>query len=252
MSRKFFVAVAVVASLMVAGAASSGTVRGLITGAQIKNGSVASADIADNTIQARDLSSALRKQQAQAALPGPEGPQGAAGPAGPQGENGAAGAQGPQGPAGSQGPAGAQGPAGPPQPTVVIDPLLPPTSQSNFDNIFINSAALHGGYRSGPGSGVQGQTASWSVALSAGTYSLDLIYVQWPDAGVMTWTLDGQTIGTIDAYSAGGQLNVQGSVPNITVGVAGTKTLTMTVSSQNGASSGFQAYLQAMQLRRTG
>jgi Collagen triple helix repeat (20 copies) len=247
MGKKGVLAAAVAASLIVV-TASSATARSLITGLQIKNGSITSADLADGTIKSRDLAPSLRHAQQ---VPGPQGPQGAQGEAGPQGARGDAGAQGAQGPAGPQGATGAQGPAGPPQWNVQIDPILPPASQSNFDTLYFTGSAYNGGYRSGPGNGVQDQSASWKVVLAAGTYSLDLIYVAWSDAGVMTWSLDDNAIGTLDGYSGGGQYNSRATLENIVVGEAGVKTLTVKVSSKADASQGFNAYLQAIQLRRT-
>ena len=79
--------------------------QALITGAQIKDGTVASRDIANGTIKRADIADA-----AAAALRGQRGARGAAGPPGPAGPAGPAGQQGPTGAAGSQGPAGAQGP----------------------------------------------------------------------------------------------------------------------------------------------
>ena len=207
MGRKGVLAAAITASLIVASAASSGTVRGLITGLQIKNGSITSADLADGTINSRDLAPSLRQAQS-GAFPGRRARRGrrASRLAGGEGRDGGARCPGGGRPAGAT---GAQGPAGPPQWTVQIDPILPPAAQSNFDTLYFNGSAYNGGYRSGPGNGVQDQSASWKVVLSAGTYSLDVIYVAWNDAGVMTWTLDGAAVGTIDGKLAGGQFNVQ-------------------------------------------
>ncbi len=90
--------------------AGTAAVQALITGAQIKDGTVASRDIKNGTIGRADIADA-----AEAALRGRRGPQGAAGqqgaagPVGPAGPQGATGAAGPQGPAGAQ---GAQGPKG--------------------------------------------------------------------------------------------------------------------------------------------
>jgi hypothetical protein len=247
--KKGVLAAAVTASLIVAVAATSATARSLITGLQIKNGSITSVDLADGTIKSRDLAPSLR--HAQSVVPGPQGPQGAQGEAGPQGLKGDQGAQGAQGPAGPQGATGAQGPAGPPQWNVQIDPILPPASQSNFDTLYFSGSAYNGGYRSGPGNGVQDQSASWKVVLAAGTFSLDLIYVAWSDGGVMTWSLDDNAIGNVDGFSGGGQYNSQATLENIVVAEAGVKTLTVKVSSKADASQGFNAYLQAIQLRRT-
>ncbi len=68
-----------------------------VTGANVRNGSLTSADIKDRSLQARDF----KAGQVPAGKPGPAGPQGAAGetgPAGPAGAPGERGATGPQGP----------------------------------------------------------------------------------------------------------------------------------------------------------
>ena len=84
-------------------------VQALITGAQIKDGTVASRDIKNGTIGRADIADA-----AEAALRARRGPQGAAGQQGAAGPVGPAGPQGTTGAAGPQGPRaqGAQGPKG--------------------------------------------------------------------------------------------------------------------------------------------
>ena len=245
MGKKGVLAAAVAAaSLIVVVAASSATARSLITGLQIKNGSITSADLADGTIKPRDLAPSLRR--APAVIPGPQGPAGPQGAVGAQGAKGDTGAQGVPGPGGPQGPAGAQGqtgPAGPPQWLVTIDPLLPPSEQSNFDILIVNQNALQNGYRAGSG------TASWKVVLGAGTYALDLMYVESDDAGEMTWSLDGATIGVVDARNPNVTFNARHSFENVAVNDSGVKTLTVTVGGDPNAA-GPYAYLQSIQLRR--
>jgi Collagen triple helix repeat (20 copies) len=80
------------------GATAAGT---LITGAQIKNGSISLVDLSANAKKA------LNGQRGAAGLAGPQGPDGPGGPAGTAGETG---------PQGLKGPMGAQGAAGPPGP----------------------------------------------------------------------------------------------------------------------------------------
>jgi Collagen triple helix repeat (20 copies) len=114
MRRTVLVGAGVVSALVVATAGTAG-VKALITGAEIKDGTIESRDIGNGSIRRADLSGAaiasLRGGRGPAGATGPRGAAGAQGPAGPQG---AAGPQGPQGPAGSQGAAGAAGAAGPP------------------------------------------------------------------------------------------------------------------------------------------
>jgi hypothetical protein len=81
---------------------TGGAVAGaLITGRQIENGTITTADIKNRTLQVRDLSPAALEAVGKA---------GEAGPVGPQGLTGVPGAA---GPAGDPGPVGAPGPAGP-------------------------------------------------------------------------------------------------------------------------------------------
>jgi hypothetical protein len=108
--RALALAVGTALALGVVAAGSAG-VQALVTGAQIKDGSIESVDIENRTIRGLDLSRALvASLRGQRGARGPAGPQGAAGPAGPAGP---AGAQGPQGAQGPAGPRGEQGPAGP-------------------------------------------------------------------------------------------------------------------------------------------
>jgi hypothetical protein len=107
MRRTAVVIVGAVSALAVATAGSAG-VQALITGAQIKDGTIESRDIENGTIRRADIG-----RGAIASLEGDRGPRGAQGPSGPAGAQGPAGAPGPQGASGPQGATGAQGPQGP-------------------------------------------------------------------------------------------------------------------------------------------
>ena len=102
---KVLAVVAGVISTLAIVTAGTAAVQALITGAQIKDGTVASRDIANGTIRRADIADA-----AAAALRGQRGARGAVGQPGPAGPAGPAGQQGPTGAAGPQGSAGAQGP----------------------------------------------------------------------------------------------------------------------------------------------
>jgi hypothetical protein len=96
--------------------AGTAGVQALITGAQIKDGTVASRDIKNGTIGRADISagtlSSLRGQRGRAGAAGPQGPLGPQGPQGAPGAVGPQGERGPQGDTGSQGPQGAKGDPG--------------------------------------------------------------------------------------------------------------------------------------------
>ena len=97
------------------------SVAKLVTGAQVKDGSLTGRDIHDGSLTARDFAAGALGAGKDGA-PGPQGPQGAtgaSGPAGPKGDTGASGPGGPKGDTGAGGPAGPKGdkgdagPAGP-------------------------------------------------------------------------------------------------------------------------------------------
>jgi hypothetical protein len=95
-----------------------------ITGAQIKDGTITSADVKDRSLLAKDFKAGQLPKGPRGATgatgatgaqgpAGPAGPEGPVGDTGPQGETGPAGAVGPQGQTGPAGPQGETGPAGP-------------------------------------------------------------------------------------------------------------------------------------------
>ncbi|MEO9322406.1 hypothetical protein ABFT23_02895 [Nocardioides sp. C4-1] len=83
-------AVALLAAGLTLGSAGGAVAGSMITGKQIKDGTVTSADLKDRTIQVKDLA-----PSAVAALRGARGATGPAGPAGPAGPTGPTGPQGP-------------------------------------------------------------------------------------------------------------------------------------------------------------
>jgi len=107
---KVLAVLAGVVSALAVVTAGTAAVQALITGAQIKDGTIESRYVKNGAITRLDIADAT-----EAALRGQRGPRGAAGmqgvagPAGPAGPQGATGAAGPAGPSGAQ---GAQGPKG--------------------------------------------------------------------------------------------------------------------------------------------
>jgi hypothetical protein len=92
--------VAMIALLVAASGTAGAATSGLISGAQIKNGTIGLVDLS---------ASAKKSQKGQRGLQGPAGPQGGQGPQGTQGPQGAQGPQGERGQAGERGPQGLSG-----------------------------------------------------------------------------------------------------------------------------------------------
>lgn len=98
-----------VATAALVGVAGGGYAASLVTGAQIKDGSITGADIKNKSIGLAKLTPAART--ALAGRRGPAGTNGAEGPRGAAGPTGPAGATGPTGPAGATGSTGPRGPS---------------------------------------------------------------------------------------------------------------------------------------------
>ena len=112
MRRTTLVVAGAVCALSVATAGTAG-IKALITGAQVKDGTIESRDIKNGSIGRADIAdaaeAAFRGQRGAVGAQGPVGPAGVQGPAGPQGTSGS---QGPQGATGAQGPQGPKGDSG--------------------------------------------------------------------------------------------------------------------------------------------
>jgi hypothetical protein len=123
MKRALFGVAVFVLALAGVTAATAG-VKALVTGVQIKDGTIESRDVKNGTLRSADLSlqlaASLRRQRGPQGAAGTQGPAGLQGPAGPKGDSGPQGAPGSQGVPGEQGlkgdpgTPGAAGPQGPP------------------------------------------------------------------------------------------------------------------------------------------
>ena len=76
---------ALIAAGFIAGGAASATAAQLVTGAQVKNGTLTGRDIKNRSIRTADLAPSARPAQGPQGATGPQGPRGAAGPQGAQG-----------------------------------------------------------------------------------------------------------------------------------------------------------------------
>jgi hypothetical protein len=112
---------------------STATAASLITGRQIKDGTIASADVRDRSLKAKDfakgqLPAGAAGATGPAGTAGAPGPRGATGATGPKGDAGATGGAGPAGATGDTGPEGPAGPAGPRGETGATGPAGAPGS----------------------------------------------------------------------------------------------------------------------------
>lgn len=196
---------------------------------------------------------------------GPQGARGDTGAAGSKGDKGDAGDPGTAGTAGGQGLKGDKGDRGDPGPkgdkgdqgdpgTVVypsfvdINPL-PGASRSNlWDAIQINSSSVNNGYRSSALAGNATSWLEWDVPLGAGDWSLRVIYTSSHDAGIMTFSVDGVDIGSVDTYEPSIVNNRQATLSGIHIHGSGSHVLKVRLDQKNPASSNFYGYLTWLRL----
>ncbi len=87
------------------------------------------------------------------------------------------------------------------------------------------------------------------LPLAAGTWDMQVTYVASPDAGELTFSLDGTDFGTpIDTYDSAINFGNDVTVPNITVATSGMHTLRVRTATKNPDSSGFYGYLHWLRL----
>ena len=183
---------------------------------------------------------------------GPAGPQGLQGPAG---ANGAAGAQGPKGNTGATGPAGPQGLPGAdgalvyPQ-LIDVNPVPRANDSNNWDTFIPNGQSWNNGYRGSFPGGDATSFIEWNLPIAAGTWEMEVTHVKSFDAGVLSFSLDGATIGTVDSYDQGlgTVLNARNTVGPITVGTSGVHTLRVQTATTNAPSGTFYGYLVWLRL----
>jgi hypothetical protein len=163
---------------------------------------------------------------------------GKAGPAGPQGL---------QGPIGATGSKGADG--GLVYPALIdVNPVPQATDSHNWDAFIVNGQSLNNGYRSSHTNGDDTSYVEWRLPLEAGNWAIEVTYVKAEDAGVMTFSLDGVDIGSVDAYAAAIEQNARAPITGITVGSSGIHTLRVRTDAKNIASSNYFGYLVWLRL----
>lgn len=151
----------------------------LITGADIKDGSIDSRDLKPGSIQSHDIANgtilvADLSKTAMAALRGAKGEPGQTGATGPAGPAGQTGQQGPKGEKGDTGPAGPQGPAGnaaavayayvvPPEVSLNDTPVLVASRTRNFKSVTWNPDS--GLYCLEPSVPIDPATRSWVASV---------------------------------------------------------------------------------------
>lgn len=230
------IVVAIVA-VVLAMTGSAFAAKELITGRDIKNGSITRADLARNTISSlsgRQGPAGARGQDGFSGPPGPVGATGAkgeTGPAGPKGETGERGPAGSTGSPGRLGPQGEQGPIGPPgQPfvgggdplgfqTVTVYALRAGDRPDDTEGLELaGQVTLDPGVQYKIDATVEFANAGAETGIAYGIGELRENGVTIPDATITTSAIPVDGVNTAQGsisqvyFAAGGQLSLVGAI----------------------------------------
>lgn len=130
-----------------------------------------------------------------------------------------------------------------------VSPWTEPTS-GNATEAEQSASSVNGGYRQFV-SAVQNNAVTWRVALTAGTWRLDLRHLGNTNGGIASITLNGAAVGTADAYAAALVWVTTRSFPGIVVPTTAVVPVTLTISTRHASSTGWQFWMSHLSLTRT-
>ena len=83
---------------------------------------------------------------------------------------------------------------------------------------------------------------NYKIYLAKGTYNLSVLFYRADNRGILTFSTEDGTLGTVDMYGVSAP-NIRGTITGIVVPNSGIKTLSVKIASKNGASSNYYAFI---------
>lgn len=135
----------------------------------------------------------------------------------------------------------------------LVDVPLLPTAVATVGTwtAAVDPGALFNGFMANSGAPAQNDEISHDVTLSAGTWSLELLYAGGTNTAIATVLLGGVSIGTINTYRAAFAYNLRTSITGVTVAGTGKKRLTIRAATKDASSTAFRLNLTHLRLTRT-
>lgn len=99
---------------------------------------------------------------------------------------------------------------------------------------------------------VTGCYVTWDVPMAAGTWTITYIGLKDNNAGIITPSLDGVDLSTLDMYSGSNVENFVNQWTGISVATTGIKTLKLRTDSKNASSGNYNIDTIWITLTRTG
>ena len=97
----------------------------------------------------------------------------------------------------------------------------------------------------------QGASISYDVYLRDGTYQLNFLSGCNSKAAIITCCISGASVGSVDLYDSVSSSNVSGSI-SFSITGAGERQLTFATDTKNDSSTGYEADINFIAIRRTG
>ncbi len=134
-----------------------------------------------------------------------------------------------------------------------IFPWMKWKASSNYSSItrVVDSTSLGMG-RMTAADGSASKHVEWDVALISGTWTFTLIYTKVNSAGILTPSLDGSDLSTLDMYNSTNSLNLVQQWTGISISTGGVKELKFRTDTKNASSSNYNLFIQLINFTRTG
>lgn len=99
--------------------------------------------------------------------------------------------------------------------------------------------------------GAQNDSCNYLFGVSGGTYNLNCWYIKNSNAGIITFLIDGVSVGTIDAYAAVLTYNQSSIIRGVAIS-QGAHRMTIKIATKNASSSSYFSNITSFTLQRTG
>jgi hypothetical protein len=186
---------------------------------------------------------------------GANGSNGATGVTGATGATGATGVTGATGNVGATGSTGATGVTGATGNNWVGDYIPLRTadtvgvSKGSWTWV-VSSSAIYGGWWQNSGTFAQNDSCNYRFAVTGGTYKIAAYFSRTTSNAIVTFLIDGVSVGTVDTYGAF-QFILYGSIYNVAM-TQGEHTLTIKAATKNASSSAYYTSVSSITIQRTG
>ena len=133
-------------------------------------------------------------------------------------------------------------------PYQVMIPFSNPSASSGTVTVSADNT-IFGAYR--VFTSAQNNYLEYPVLLAAGTWKVNFYSTRGTDRSIITISIDGSDVGTVDAYGST-QINTPYTLGSITIATSGIKLLRFTAATKNASSSGYIMMLYVVSMTRTG